>query len=58
MITRAASVTALLTGALLGGTLLRWSVVSAPLWLATALLLFCAYRVYLMARRPGAEVWR
>jgi uncharacterized membrane protein YoaK (UPF0700 family) len=56
--TRAASVTALLTGALLGGTLLRWGSVSLPLWLAGTLLLVCAFGVYAMARRPAAEAWK
>jgi uncharacterized membrane protein YoaK (UPF0700 family) len=56
--TRLASVTALLTGALLGGTLLKWATNSAPLWLATAFLLVCAAGVYSMTRRPAADAWR
>ncbi|WP_203911695.1 YoaK family protein [Rhizocola hellebori] len=55
---RLASVTALLTGALLGGTLLRWAPIGAPLWLAATLLLACAAGVYRMTRGPAAEAWR
>jgi uncharacterized membrane protein YoaK (UPF0700 family) len=55
---RLASVTALLTGALLGGTLLRWANISAPLWLAAVLLIACAAGVHRMARGPAAEAWR
>jgi uncharacterized membrane protein YoaK (UPF0700 family) len=55
---RLASVAAMLAGALLGGVLLRWVTLSAPLWLATALLAGCAVSAYALARRPTGETWR
>jgi uncharacterized membrane protein YoaK (UPF0700 family) len=55
---RLASVIALLTGALLGGTLLKWTLGSAPLWLAAALLLAFAVGVHRLTLRPTAQAWR
>jgi F0F1-type ATP synthase assembly protein I len=45
-------------GALTGGILLRWVATSAPLWLATALLLGCATGAYAGARSPRSAAWR
>lgn len=55
---RAAGVLAILGGAFVGGTLLRWVGVPAPLWLAVASLAGCSVTGYLQARRPTAEAWR
>jgi uncharacterized membrane protein YoaK (UPF0700 family) len=55
---RLVSVAAMLAGALVGGVLLRWVTGSAPLWLATALLLACAIVAYAAARSPRSAAWR
>jgi uncharacterized membrane protein YoaK (UPF0700 family) len=55
---RVLAVLSMLLGALIGGLLLRWVATSAPLWLATALLLGCATGAYAAARSPGSAVWR
>jgi uncharacterized membrane protein YoaK (UPF0700 family) len=55
---RAQSLLAMLSGALLGGVLLRWTVDAAPLWVATGLLAACAGTAYLSARSPRSSSWR
>lgn len=55
---RLVSVAAMLAGALVGGVLLRWVAGSAPLWLATVLLLACAIAAYTAARSPRSAAWR
>ena len=52
------AVLAMLTGALVGGVLLRWVTTAAPLWLATAVLVVCAIGAYLGARSPRSAAWR
>ncbi len=49
---------AMLGGALLGGTLVRWVSLAAPLWLAAAILVGCAAVAWTAVRRPDAEGWR
>lgn len=55
---RILAVLAMVFGALLGGLLLRWVAVPAPLWLAEALLIACAAGAYFAARQPASAVWR
>lgn len=55
---RMLAVSALLIGALAGGLLLRWTSISAPLWLAGALLAVCAAAAYAAARQPASAIWR
>jgi uncharacterized membrane protein YoaK (UPF0700 family) len=55
---RALAVLTLVFGALMGGLLLRWVAVPAPLCLAVALLIACAAGSYLTARRPASATWR
>ncbi len=55
---RLISVLAMLAGALLGGVLLRWVALAAPLWLAAVMLVACAAGAYLAAGRPQSESWR
>jgi uncharacterized membrane protein YoaK (UPF0700 family) len=55
---RTLALLAMLIGALIGGVLLRWVAASAPLWLATALLLTCAALAYGSGRSPGSAAWR
>jgi uncharacterized membrane protein YoaK (UPF0700 family) len=55
---RLISVLAMLVGALMGGVLLRWVALAAPLGLAAVLLVACATGAYLAARRPQSEAWR
>jgi uncharacterized membrane protein YoaK (UPF0700 family) len=55
---RLISVLAMLRGALLGGVLLRWVALAAPLWLAAVLLVACAAGAYLAAGSPQSESWR
>jgi uncharacterized membrane protein YoaK (UPF0700 family) len=57
-IRRVLAVLAMVLGALIGGALLRWVATSAPLWLATALLLGCATGAYLAVRSPRSAAWR
>ena len=49
---REISLLAMLAGALMGGVLLRWVALAAPLWLAVLLLGVCAVGAY---RRPPAH---
>jgi uncharacterized membrane protein YoaK (UPF0700 family) len=55
---RLVPVLAMLGGALAGGALLRWVSTTAPLWMAAALLVWCAVTTYAAARRPESESWR
>ncbi len=55
---RLVPILAMLGGAFVGGVLLRWLSVPAPLWLATALLLSCAGTALAATRRPHSDVWR
>jgi uncharacterized membrane protein YoaK (UPF0700 family) len=55
---RVLAVVAMLSGALVGGVLLRWVATAAPLWLATVLLVACAAGAYAGARSPRAAAWR
>jgi uncharacterized membrane protein YoaK (UPF0700 family) len=55
---RVLAVLAMVLGALTGGVLLRWVATSAPLWLATALLLACAGTAYASARSARSAAWR
>jgi uncharacterized membrane protein YoaK (UPF0700 family) len=55
---RVASVLAMLAGALIGGVLLRWVALAAPLWLASVLLVACAVGAFAAAHRPRSEAWR
>jgi uncharacterized membrane protein YoaK (UPF0700 family) len=57
-IRRLISVLAMLTGALIGGLLLRWVALAAPLWLAAVLLAGCAATAYVAAGRPQSDTWR
>ena len=55
---RLISVVAMLAGALVGGVLLRWVDLAAPLWLAAALLVACAAGSYAATRRPRSQSWK
>jgi uncharacterized membrane protein YoaK (UPF0700 family) len=55
---RLISVLAMLGGALMGGVLLRWVALAAPLWLAAILLVACAAGAYAATRRPQSLTWR
>jgi uncharacterized membrane protein YoaK (UPF0700 family) len=55
---RLVPITAMLGGALIGGALLRWVGIAAPLWLAAALLICCALTAQAATRRPQSETWR
>jgi uncharacterized membrane protein YoaK (UPF0700 family) len=55
---RVLAVLAMFLGALIGGVLLRWVAVSAPLWTATALLIGCAAGAYAGATSPRSVAWR
>ena len=55
---RLTSVLAMLAGALMGGVLLRWVALAAPLWLAAVLLVACAAAAYTAASRPQSQAWR
>jgi uncharacterized membrane protein YoaK (UPF0700 family) len=57
-IRRLISVLAMLAGALIGGVLLRWAALAAPLWLASVLLAGCAASAYVAASRPQSQTWR
>jgi predicted MFS family arabinose efflux permease len=57
-IRRLISVLAMLGGALIGGVLLRWVALAAPLWLAAVLLAGCAATAYVAASRPQSDTWR
>jgi uncharacterized membrane protein YoaK (UPF0700 family) len=55
---RLVPITAMLGGALVGGALLRWVSIAAPLWLAAALLVCCAVTAQAATRRPQSQTWR
>ena len=55
---RVVSVLAMLAGALIGGVLLRWVTLAAPLWLASAFLVACAAAAFAAASRPQSQTWR
>jgi uncharacterized membrane protein YoaK (UPF0700 family) len=55
---RVVSVLAMLAGALIGGVLLRWVALAAPLWLASVLLVTCAVGAFAAVSRPHSEAWR
>jgi uncharacterized membrane protein YoaK (UPF0700 family) len=55
---RLVPVAAMLGGALAGGALIRWVTPAGPLWLAAALLVWCAASAHGATRRPHAETWR
>jgi len=55
---RLLSVAAMLAGALIGGVLLHWVAVAAPLWLAAVLLAVCAAGAFIAAGRPRSQAWR
>lgn len=55
---RLVPIVAMLGGALVGGVLLHWVSLAAPLWLAAALLATCAATACAATRRPGAQAWR
>jgi uncharacterized membrane protein YoaK (UPF0700 family) len=55
---RLISVLAMLAGALVGGVLLHWTFLAAPLWLAAALLVACAAGAHVAAHRPQSHTWR
>jgi uncharacterized membrane protein YoaK (UPF0700 family) len=55
---RLISVLAMLGGALMGGVLLRWVALAAPLWLAAVLLVACPAGAYAATRRPQSHTWR
>lgn len=54
---RIAGVLAMLVGAGVGGALLRWAAVPAPLWTAASILTILAASAFLLARRDGATSW-
>jgi uncharacterized membrane protein YoaK (UPF0700 family) len=54
---RLVSVLSMLAGALMGGVLVRWVALAAPLWLAAALLVACAAAAYAATARPGSTAW-
>jgi uncharacterized membrane protein YoaK (UPF0700 family) len=55
---RLISVLAMLAGALVGGVLLRWAFLAAPLWLAAVLLVACAVGAYAASGRSQSQTWR
>jgi uncharacterized membrane protein YoaK (UPF0700 family) len=55
---RLISVLAMLAGALMGGVLLRWVGLGAPLWLAAGLLVTCAACAHAATHRAEAQAWR
>jgi uncharacterized membrane protein YoaK (UPF0700 family) len=55
---RVVSVLAMLAGALIGGILLRWVALAAPLWLASVFLVACAAGAFAAASRPQSQSWR
>jgi len=55
---RVVSVLAMLAGALIGGILLRWVALAAPLWLASVFLVACAAGAFAAASRPQSQAWR
>ncbi|GGM97016.1 YoaK family protein [Streptomyces fuscichromogenes] len=54
---RVASILAMMTGALVGGLLLRHGRIAAPLWAAAAVLAGCAVTADRLRRRDTAESW-
>ena len=57
-IRRLISILAMLAGALIGGLLLRWVALAAPLLVAAVLLAGCAAGSYVAAGRPESQAWR
>jgi uncharacterized membrane protein YoaK (UPF0700 family) len=55
---RLVPVVAMLSGALVGGALVRWASTAAPLWAAAALLSACAVTAYAATQRPQSQTWR
>jgi uncharacterized membrane protein YoaK (UPF0700 family) len=55
---RLISVLAMLAGALAGGVLLRWVDLTAPLWLAAAILVGSAAGAYAATGRAESQAWR
>ena len=55
---RLISVLAMLAGAIVGGVLLRWVGLAAPLWAAAVLLVGCAVGAYAAAGRTQSQTWR
>jgi uncharacterized membrane protein YoaK (UPF0700 family) len=51
-------IVAMLGGALVGGALLRWVSVAAPLWLAAALLVCCAVTAHAATGRAQSQTWQ
>jgi uncharacterized membrane protein YoaK (UPF0700 family) len=56
-IRRIEAVLAMLGGAALGGALLRWVAISAPLWVAASIRLLCGVASLAAVRRPGSDTW-
>jgi uncharacterized membrane protein YoaK (UPF0700 family) len=54
---RVASILSMMTGALVGGLLLRHGRIAAPLWAAAAVHAVCAVAADRLRRRDGAESW-
>ena len=54
---RLGGLVAMFVGAVLGGVLLRWSTVSAPLWAALGVVVALAVSALLLARRSSATHW-
>jgi uncharacterized membrane protein YoaK (UPF0700 family) len=54
---RLAGLVAMFVGAIAGGALLRWSGVSAPLWVASGAMVSLAVSAFGLVRRPTAERW-
>jgi uncharacterized membrane protein YoaK (UPF0700 family) len=55
---RIAGVVAMFAGAAVGGALLRWAAVPAPLWVAASLLAVLAPAALFLARHASAPSWR
>jgi hypothetical protein len=55
---RMVSLLAMLAGALVGGVLLRYVALAAPLWLATVVLVACAAGSYRAVGRSGSQAWQ
>jgi uncharacterized membrane protein YoaK (UPF0700 family) len=55
---RLEAVAAMLGGALVGGALLRWVSVAAPLWLAAVVLVSCAATAHAATKRPQSQAWQ
>jgi uncharacterized membrane protein YoaK (UPF0700 family) len=55
---RIAGVAAMFIGAGVGGALLRWAAIPAPLWTAASMLMVLSTSAFLLARCTGATSWR